>query len=165
MDFRLTAARFPAMAAAAVASVDIYEDEEEQEDIVPEGEIQERLGITLNDIDHAGLFAFHKKLDNVPNPGISIEGAGAVSFPLGAADLAIITAASTPVSDVNGVYGREVPAEKLRIGNPSWERTLSDILDNVVEQLGVDACVKGLDTVGPSLILYQPGNLVQPCSA
>jgi hypothetical protein len=83
-----------------------------------------------------------------PNLGIRIEGAGTVSFPLTERDIQMIIAASRQAGDDNGTLRSvwEVPADKFRVGNPSWNRLVSDIASVgsiIVEQLGIDDVHKG----------------------
>jgi hypothetical protein len=147
-----------------MATVGALIDEFEEDEIVPEHEIKEILGAQLDSINSAGLFACHEQLKDAPNPGISIEGAGTVSFPLTDRDIGTILSSSGPVEAGNECHGLEISAQRARIANPSWNRLVLKVVSTISEQRGIDVVEKGIAAANTSLILYQPGSVIRPCS-
>lgn len=151
-----------------------FEESDDEEELCPEEEIKHRLKHTLDCIESAGLFAYHEQLKDAPNPGLHIEGAGTLAFPLSERDIqTIITASGQPplqdgthsentLPPVRNVW--EVSAEKLRLNNCSWRKLQQNILDTILDQLGISH-EKGAELMEPTLILYQPGSVVKPCPA
>lgn len=130
-------------------------------------ELRELLNRRLNGITSAGLFAYHEQLRDAPDPGLSIEGAKQISFPLTERDIRRIIAASEEERAEDEPVGNiwEVPADRVRVGNPSWDELVLKILGTVAAKLGVDVVEKGIAVAPPSLLLYQPGSVVKECPA
>ena len=80
-------------------------------------------------------------------PGLNVEGAGEISFPIDemqverlkqSAKKAPFGKGSETLLDTDVRNSWEIDAEKMHFDNPAWQDFLSEIIDNVQTDLGIE---------------------------
>lgn len=152
------------------------EEAAEEEKLTDPETIKKRLISHLDEVHYCGLFAYGEDLKDAPNPGLYLEGSGAVRFPLGPNEITVIKRASgqdniesldtqasaTPTSSttspsLHGIW--EVSAEKWKTNNESWTQILENVTKKICSQFGLSEGVK----LSPlSLIFQEAGSSLAP---
>jgi hypothetical protein len=137
-------------------------------------EIKDRLRDHFRDIYTESSLACYEPLEDAPNPGLTIDGVGDISFPLSRRDIMRIQIASkgprfvefydrevriSPQSP-NGPLGWEIPGIMWQTTNPAWNSLLQSVCDKVEEELGIMNFRKGIMLEQCCLILYGVGSRI-----
>ncbi|CZS93846.1 uncharacterized protein RCO7_08023 [Rhynchosporium graminicola] len=112
---------------------------------------------------------YHDLLKDAPNPGLFVEDSGPVAFPFLERDIKCIIEANersalenktaeTPTRKTNW----EVPCDKIKLNNPSWERLIAVVLSSISSELEIEPTGRGILATRPFLVLYGPNSTVVP---
>lgn len=138
---------------------------DDEEDPTENKMIKGRLLECLDAAASSGTFAFGEQLKNAPNPGLVLEGYGAISFPLDADNILMIKTASvqgsklepTPSPLSQGVW--EIPWYKWKVENPSWTGMLNNIKRTICAELGMS---RDLQLRPLSIVFHEEGSTWKP---
>ncbi|KAK7063502.1 ARM repeat-containing protein [Favolaschia claudopus] len=129
--------------------VELEEDEENSsEEEFVDGELREDLDAALSaDFAFTGKYAHSAVLDNVPLPGLSVDGLGPIGLPLSPRDAESLRshAKQAPfghgdktVVDTAVRHTWEVAAGAVKFSNPAWNKFVAEtVVKEAVQALGV----------------------------
>jgi hypothetical protein len=130
--------------------------------------IKRRLMDCLSQVDCARSFATFAIYPRAANPGITIAGIGKVGLPLSERDAqAIIKIShrapfgkgSHTIVDTTVRKTWELNVGQFKLENPSWQRTLQEIVGDVKTKLGVRSEIEALPY---KMLLYEEGAMFKP---
>ena len=122
----------------------------------------------LKKINCTGSFATSGAFSAAANPGLNIEGFGAVGLPILSRDAQSIIETCHPapfgkgsetVVDTNVRKTWELNPDKFRLENPAWEKSLHEMLIRVKEDLGLQGDVTAMLH---KMLLYEKDAMFKP---
>jgi hypothetical protein len=101
----------------------------------------------LGSLQSAGAFALFEHLPNPVNPGLYVEGVGAVGLPLSDRDAKAILDATPALPSQNGISRRSgtLPANCVQTRNPAWGNVVESAIQKIISGLGIDTTRGGVE--------------------
>ncbi|KAI9836172.1 MAG: hypothetical protein M1837_003435 [Sclerophora amabilis] len=118
-----------------------------------------------------GSFAFSETLPYAVNPGLDINGIGAIGLPLSERDATTITKAchkapfgkgGDTIVDPLVRNTWELNADQFELKNPAWGGFLQKVVEKTGKELGVAGGGRGIRAELYKLLLYEEGAMFKP---
>lgn len=140
------------------------------EPLIPYHQIKHRLRDYFRNAKEGAKFAYHENSKEAPNPGLHLWGHGMVGFPLPEGDIERVKAASASMMvaaidaediDMETMNSWQIPQGLWETRNPYWEVFLKSMLEKINCALEIKEFKRGIRHIKSSLILYEPGSIVE----